>query len=34
MPATIEVLRNLENEERLPPGFLRLETMTFEGTKA
>jgi predicted SAM-dependent methyltransferase len=29
-----EVLRNLENEERLPPGFLRLETMTFEGTKA
>ena len=29
-----EVLRNLENEERLPPGFLRLETMTFEATKA
>jgi predicted SAM-dependent methyltransferase len=26
-------LRNLENESRMPPGFLRLETMTFEGTK-
>ena len=26
-------LRDLENEGRMPPGFLRLETMTFEGTK-
>lgn len=28
-----EVLRNLENEQRMPPGFLRLETMTLEATK-
>ena len=28
-----EVLRNLENEKRLPNGFLRLETFTLEGTK-
>jgi predicted SAM-dependent methyltransferase len=26
-------LRNLENETRLQPGFLRLETLTLEGTK-
>jgi predicted SAM-dependent methyltransferase len=26
-------LRNLENEARLPPGFLRLETFTLEGSK-
>lgn len=26
-------LRNLENETRSPPGFLRLETLTLEGTK-
>jgi len=26
-------LRNLENEARLPPGFLRLETITLEGAK-
>jgi predicted SAM-dependent methyltransferase len=26
-------LRNLENEERMPAGFLQLESMTFEGTK-
>jgi len=26
-------LRNLENESRLPPGFLRLETIIFEGVK-
>jgi len=26
-------LRNLENEKRMPKGFLRLETMTIEGTK-
>ena len=26
-------LRNLENEEHLPPGFLRLESFTLEGTK-
>ena len=29
-----EVLQNLENEERQPPGFLRLETITLEGTKS
>lgn len=29
-----EALRQLENERRLPPGFLKLETMTFEGTVA
>jgi predicted SAM-dependent methyltransferase len=28
-----EALRNLENEERMPQGFLRLETMTLEATK-
>ena len=28
-----ELLCNLESEHRLPPGFLRLETMTLEGTK-
>jgi predicted SAM-dependent methyltransferase len=28
-----EALRNLENKERMPEGFLRLETMTLEGTK-
>jgi predicted SAM-dependent methyltransferase len=27
------VFRNLENEQRMPEGFLRLETMTLEGTK-
>ena len=26
-------LRSLENESRMPPGFLRLETMTFEASK-
>ena len=26
-------LRGLENENRMPPGFLRLETLTMEGTK-
>jgi predicted SAM-dependent methyltransferase len=28
-----QVLSNLENESRLPPGFLDLESMIFEGTK-
>jgi predicted SAM-dependent methyltransferase len=28
-----ECLRNLENETRMPPGFLRLESMVFEATK-
>lgn len=28
-----EALRDREHEERLPPGFLRLETMVLEGTK-
>ena len=28
------ILRNLENESRLPAGFLKLETVTLEGTKA
>ena len=28
-----EALRGLENEQRLPEGFLRLETMVLEGTK-
>lgn len=28
-----DALRDLENERRLPKGFLRLETMTLEGTK-
>jgi predicted SAM-dependent methyltransferase len=28
-----EILRNLENEKRLPEGFLRLESLTLEGTK-
>lgn len=26
-------LRNLANETRMPPGFLRLETLTLEGSK-
>jgi hypothetical protein len=26
-------LRNLENERRMPPNFLRLETLTLEGGK-
>ena len=26
-------LRNLENEEHVPPNFLRLETLTLEGRK-
>ena len=26
-------LRGLENETRMPPGFLRLETLTLEGSK-
>jgi len=26
-------LRNLENEKRMPPGFVRLESLTLEGTK-
>jgi hypothetical protein len=26
-------LRDLENETRMPPGFLRLETLTLEGAK-
>ena len=29
----IPELRNLENEVRLPPGFVRLESMSFEGLK-
>jgi predicted SAM-dependent methyltransferase len=29
-----ETLRNLENEARMPDGFLRLETFTLEGTKS
>ena len=28
-----EALQNLENEKRMPEGFLKLETMTLEGTK-
>ncbi|HSD74460.1 MAG TPA: methyltransferase domain-containing protein [Steroidobacteraceae bacterium] len=28
-----EMLRNLENERRMPPGFLRLETMTLQAKK-
>lgn len=28
-----EILRNLENEQRLPEGFLRLESLTLEGIK-
>jgi hypothetical protein len=28
-----EVLRNLENEKKIPEGFLRLESLTLEGTK-
>ena len=28
-----ELLRNLENEERIPKGFLKLESVTLEGTK-
>jgi hypothetical protein len=26
-------LRNLENEKRMPKGFLKLESLTLEGTK-
>lgn len=29
-----DVFRNLENESRLPAGFLKLETLTLEGTKS
>jgi predicted SAM-dependent methyltransferase len=29
-----QFLRNLENEKRMPPGFLKLESFTLEGTKA
>lgn len=29
----VECLRNLENEARMPPGFLRLESMVIEATK-
>jgi predicted SAM-dependent methyltransferase len=29
----VECLRNLENETRMPPGFLRLESMVIEATK-
>jgi predicted SAM-dependent methyltransferase len=29
-----DVFRNLENESRLPPGFLKLETISLEGTKS
>jgi predicted SAM-dependent methyltransferase len=28
-----DIFRNLENESRLPPGFLKLETISMEGTK-
>ena len=28
-----ETLRNLEHEERMPKGFLKLESVTLEGTK-
>ena len=31
--SSVECLRNLENESRMPPGFLRLESMVFEATK-
>ncbi len=31
--STHPTLRGLENEDRMPPGFLELETMVFEGTK-
>ena len=31
--SSVECLRNLENETRMPPGFLRLESMVFEATK-
>jgi hypothetical protein len=29
----IDSFKNLENESRLPAGFLKLETLTLEGTK-
>jgi hypothetical protein len=28
-----ETFQNLENDSRMPPGFLQLETMTFEAEK-
>jgi predicted SAM-dependent methyltransferase len=31
--STVECLRNLENETRMPPGFLRLESIVIEATK-
>ena len=31
--SSVECLRNLENETRMPPGFLRLELMVVEATK-
>ena len=31
--STDEILRNLEFDSKMPPGFLKLETMTLEGTK-
>jgi predicted SAM-dependent methyltransferase len=31
--SSIECLRNLENETRMPPGFLRLESIVIEATK-
>jgi Transposase DDE domain group 1 len=31
--SSVECLRNLENETRMPPGFLRLESMVIEATK-
>ncbi len=31
--SSMECLRNLENEARMPPGFLRLESMVIEATK-
>lgn len=31
--SSVECLRNLENETRMPAGFLRLESMVFEATK-
>ena len=29
----VDALRNLENEKRVPEGFLQLESLTLEGTK-
>lgn len=31
--SSVECLRNLENETRMPPGFLRLESMVIEATR-